>query len=145
MSRRHPRRKTGSGRFARLPLTVLEHVSVTTLSHATFRVLILLAAQFTGYSNGALGITKNQALEQGIANRTLYRALRTLEDRGLTERTYHASRTPPRPTMYALAWLPIDDTAYSTGTRLPSRAWLEWKLSRKSKSIRKPKLSVVGN
>ena len=142
MSRRDSKR---SGRFARLPLVVLRHTAVMTLTHATFRVLVMLAAEFTGYNNGALGLSKSQAREQGIASRTLYRGLRTLEERWLIERTYHSSRTPPRPTMYALEWLPFDDTTYSIGTRLPRRGWMEWKPPQNPKPERKPKLSVVSN
>lgn len=36
--RRHPRRKTGSGRFAQLPLTVLGHLG----SHANSEIELLL-------------------------------------------------------------------------------------------------------
>ena len=56
---RIPGRKTGKGRFARIPLDVLESRAVKTLPHAAFRVMVLLAAQYTGYNNGALGITAN--------------------------------------------------------------------------------------
>ena len=127
MSRRHPKHKPGGGRFARLPLTVLGHESVITLSHAAFRVLVILAAQFTGYNNGALGLSKTQAAQQNISNRTLYRALHTLETRGLIERTYQSSRVPPRPTMFALTWIAVDDTDWSTTTRVPARTFADWK------------------
>ena len=123
---RHPKRKSGGGRFARLPLTVLGHGSVITLTHAAFRVLVSLTAQFTGFNNGALGLPKKQALIQGISNRTLYRALRTLETRGLIERTYHSSRVPPRPTMFALTWIPVDDTEWSVATRVAARSYIDW-------------------
>ena len=127
MSRRHPKHKPGGGRFARLPLTVLGHESVITLSHAAFRVLVILAAQLTGYNNGALGLSKTQAAQQNISNRTLYRALHTLETRGLIERTYQSSRVPPRPTMFALTWIAVDDTDWSTTTRVPARTFADWK------------------
>jgi len=139
MSAGHPRRKTGAGRFAKLPLTVLDQVAVTTLHHAAFRVLVLLAAQFTGYNNGALGLSKSQAANQNISNKTLYKALATLEERGLIERTYPASRVPPRPTMYALMWTSIDDTEWSRSTRIPTHSYRDWQPSRK------PKLEVVRN
>ena len=81
MSRRHPRRKTTAARFAKLPVKVLDHVAVTTLSHATFRMMALLTAQYHGYNNGALGITRRQAAEKGIgSDHTVYEALRMLED-----------------------------------------------------------------
>ncbi len=125
------RRKHGGGRFARLPVAVLNHIAVTTLTHAAFRVLVLLAAQFGGFNNGALGITAKQATDAGIgSDKTLYRSLRELELRRLVELTYPASRVPPRPTMWALTWLPLDDTRYSQSTRTPSHAYRDWKPER---------------
>ncbi len=136
--RRHPRRKTGPGRFAMLPLTVLAEPAVNTLSHAAFRILVLMAAQYNGGNNGALGITYSQAALNGIgSDNTLYRALRTLEERGLIEQTYPASRVPPRPTMYALTWMSVDDTSWSRSTRIPTHTYRDWQPSRK------PKLRIV--
>jgi DNA-binding HxlR family transcriptional regulator len=143
MSRRNPKRSS-SGRFARLPLTLLATPAVTTLSHAAFRVLVLLAAQYTGYNNGALGITRNQAAQQGIgSDHTLYGSLRDLETRELIERTYHASRVPPRPAMYALTWVSVDDTEYSRSARLATHAYREWQPTPKAARRRKPRLTVV--
>ena len=122
-----------------LPLTVLDKAAVITLHHAAFRVLVLMAAQFNGYNNGALGLSKSQASSQNISNKTLYKALATLEERGLIERTYPASRVPPRPTMYALMWIAIDDTEWSRSTRIPAHTYRDWQPSRK------PKLKVVRN
>jgi hypothetical protein len=130
MSRRHPRRSNSAGRFARLPCAVLVTLAVTTLEHAHFRVLALLAAQYNGSNNGALGLTPSQAAQSGIgSNRTLYAGLRALEARGLIERTYQASRVPPRPTMYALTWVAVDDTDYSRAERMPTHAYQGWKVS----------------
>lgn len=127
MSRRDPRRKRGGGRFARLPVVVLEHVAVRTLSHSAFRVLVLLVAQYHGGNNGALGITPSQASTSGVGSRhTLYKSLRELEARGLIEMTYPASRTPPRPTMWAITWEAVDATDYSTSTRRAARTFERW-------------------
>jgi len=134
MPRRHPKRKTGGGRFARLPLTVLGHDSVKSLSHAEFRVLVLLAAEFNGRNNGALGITRKQAAENGVGSgHTLYKALRTLEERGLIAQTYPASRVPPRPTMFALTWLSHDDTQWSQSSRVASHSYRHWTTPRNLK------------
>ena len=122
MSRRDGKHKSGRGRFARLPLTVLADDDVVTLSHAEFRVLVLLTAQYHGGNNGALGLTMAQAEKQNIrSNNTLYRALATLEERLIIEQTYPASRVPPRPTMYALTWVPMNETAWTSETRIPRR------------------------
>ena len=146
MSRRHPKRKSGAGRFAMLPVRVLATQAVTTLNHAQFRILVLLAAQFDGRNNGALGLTRSQAANNGISsNNTLYGALRELEIRGLIEQTYPASRVPPRPSMYCLTWLPVNDTSWSQASRVPTHGYREWTAPPKFKRQRqkKPALKIV--
>ena len=128
----------------------------TTLSHAEFRVLVLLAAQFTGHNNGALGVTRSQGAAQGIgSDHTLYGALKNLEVHGLIERTCHASRTPPRPAMYCISWESEDDTDWSSSALRATHAYRDWQPPAKQKSRRggkrqrkkkaRPKLTVVGN
>lgn len=141
---KHPKRSSGGGRFARLPLSVLSTPAVTTLSHAQFRILVMLAAQFNGYNNGSLGVTRSQAAEQGVgSDHTLYGALKALELRGLIDQTYPASRVPPRPAMYAITWESMDDTTWSRSTRLASHTYREWQAPLKAPRHRPPKLSVV--
>jgi hypothetical protein len=121
-------RKITGGRFAKLPLMVLETPAVTTLNHAAFRVLVLLAAQYNGHNNGAIGLTANQAAQAGISSdSTLYRSLRELQERRLIQETYPASRVPPRPTMWALTWMPLNNTDYSNETRKPTHAYKDWR------------------
>lgn len=143
MSRSHPKRKTTAGRFAKLPRTVLATPAVTELTHAAFRVLVLLAAQFNGHNNGALGLSKEQAFNQNISNRTLYRTLRALESHGLIERTYHSSRVPPRPTMFAITWVAVDDTEWSKGSRVATRTFSTWRPPAKPKNRPRNRLHVV--
>ncbi|MDZ4731688.1 MAG: hypothetical protein SH820_17295 [Xanthomonadales bacterium] len=110
-----------------LPVKALDSVAVKTLSHASFRVLVLIAAQFNGHNNGALGLTASQAADAGIgSNKTLYRSLQELETRRLIQKTFPASRVPPRPTMWSLAWIPLDDTKYTSETKQPTHAYLNW-------------------
>ncbi|MBK9130604.1 MAG: hypothetical protein IPM20_03030 [Gammaproteobacteria bacterium] len=126
MSRKSNRRHGGAW-FARIPVGVLEHQAVTTLSHAGFRVLVLLAAMYRGRNNGALGITPEQAAKAGIGSRnTLYRALAELGNRQLIIMTHPASRVPARPTMWAITWLAVDDTPYSRASPVPSHAYRSW-------------------
>ena len=150
MTRRHPKRNTKSKRFAMLPHSVLGTEAVISLPHSAFRLLVILAAQYNGRNNGGLGLGKNQAEVQGIARNTLYRGLATLEERGLIEQTYPASRVPPRPTMYALNWLAADDTDWSTATRTPAHTYKSWSCPGRAKPKRKrgsthAKLKVVEN
>ena len=117
------------GNFAHLPCDVLDSQAVATLSHAQFRVLVLMAAQFNGHNNGALGITAKQATDQGIASEhTFYGALRILEERDLIEKTHPASRVPPRPSMYALTWRPLDQTKYTEARRAAMNGFKIWRV-----------------
>ena len=116
------------GRFAMIPIDVMKHPSTSTLSHAAFRVLVLLAGAYSGHNNGALGVTAGQAAESGVGSRnTLYRALRELESRGLILKTYSASRVPPRPTMWAITWVSVDDTEWSRKTTTAAHTYRTWK------------------
>lgn len=125
--KRHPKRTRRSKPFVGLPKELLNHQSVTMLSHAEFRVLVLIAKEYYGSNNGALGVTAAQAAQQGIRSKnTHYAALRKLEARGLIAMTYPASRVPPRPAMYEITWQPCDETRYSFSTRTPSFAYRKW-------------------
>lgn len=144
MSRK--RRKSSCGRFTRLPATLLEHQAVTSLSHGAFRLLIVLAGLYRGKNNGAIGITAAQAAANRFGNRQrFYRYLRELEQHGLIEQTYPASRVPPRPTMHALTWIPSDDTEYSVAGGA-SHSYRDWTAPEPPKRAPKgrPKLRVIG-
>jgi len=127
MVRKHPKKKSGGSRFSMVPCKVLANPDVTGLNHAAFRVLVLLAGQYKGSNNGALGLSKSQAEALGVSNKTLYRSLRALEAIDVIRQTYPASRVPPRPTMYALTWQSLDDTEYSRETRTPARLFRQSK------------------
>lgn len=121
-------RKARKRRFAMLPLDLLTHESVTTLDHAPHRVLVLLASQYHGHNNGAIGLSARQAAQLGIkSDNTFYDALKELQSRGLILLTAPASRVPPRPAMFALAWQSIDDTQYSQSTKTPPLDYQEWR------------------
>jgi len=126
--------KKSGKRFAMVPQCVMESTACINLTHAAFRVLVLLAAEFNGYNNGAIGITASQARQAGIgSDKTLYRSLHELEARMLIATTHPASRVPPRPTMWKLTWLPVDDTQYTSATRTPSHAYRDWRPLRASR------------
>lgn len=121
-------KRKGVKQFALLPLDLLIHGAVASLDHGAFRVMVLLAGQYRGRNNGALGLTAKQAMGAGIgSDNTLYRALRLLTERGLIEQTHPASRVPPRPAMYSIAWQAVDDTDYSRATTVPAHTYREWR------------------
>jgi hypothetical protein len=106
---------------------VLFSPAVVDLDHATFRLLVLLAAEFTGSNNGALGLTRQQARERGVRSADAHsRGLAELEKRGLIVMTAQAARNPSRPTQYALTWRPLNDTKHTSATRTPSFDYRTW-------------------
>ena len=140
------RRKRNGKRFAMVPTDLIEHVSVVTLKHSARWLLVLLAAEYRGKNNGAIGITPKQAAERGIRSEvTFYEALNELQSRGLIEQTRPGSRVPPRPAMFALSWLAIDDTAFSIGTRTPSYAYRDWAPTKKKSDPQNLKLRPPKN
>jgi len=115
-----------------LPLDVLTSAAVRTLPHAAYRVLVVIAAQYSGVHNGSLTVTRATLAEHGIRNpHMIGAALAELEARGLIVRTRPGSRIPPRSAMYALAWRPIDDPLEhdrhdARATLTPSHAYASW-------------------
>lgn len=121
------KRRQGVRQFALLPADLLTHRAVVSLDHGAFRVMVLVAGQYRGHNNGALGLTAGQARVAGIGSaHTFYSALRKLTERGLIECTYPASRIPPRPAMFALTWQAVDATKYTAATRTPTHAYRDW-------------------
>ncbi|HET7675210.1 MAG TPA: hypothetical protein VFL54_06775 [Gammaproteobacteria bacterium] len=111
---------------------MLESEAVRTLYHAAFRVLVLLAAEYNGHNCGAQGITAKQAYEHGISRNAFYAALQELQARGLIHMTCKASRIPPRPAKFELAWVARDDTEFSQSRRLPTHAYKQWRAAKEA-------------
>ena len=123
----HHGKSISTKRFAMLPVQLILHISVTTLDHGSFRILVLLTAEYRGKNNGAIGLTRDQAKAAGVRGKnTLYKGLKDLIERGLIEITHPASRVPPRPAMYALNWLAIDDTEYTKKSRIATHNYRNW-------------------
>lgn len=116
-----------------LPHCVLKHSSVTTLDPAVRWVLVALAGQYNGHNNGAISLGRAAAREYGVRSAdTLFRALRVLCDRRLAEMIFPGSRVPPLPARYALTWLPVNATEWTSAVRTPSHAYRQADWSGKS-------------
>lgn len=122
------KRKRSLERFARLPRRVLESKAVTSLPHAAFRVLVAYAAQYHGFNNGSLGLTRKQAKAFGItSHQTLQRSQRILVQRGLIRLTRQGTRTPPVPNFYAVTWEGIDPGKHDARENpVPTREFETW-------------------
>jgi hypothetical protein len=118
-------------RFARIPVSVLESEACTTLNHAAFKVLVILASQYWGGNNGALALTESRARKYGLKGRdTLYRSLRELEARGLIVCTRRGFKSKKVFTLFALGWEPINNRD-GQPVEVPQPAnnarWLGWR------------------
>lgn len=115
-----------------LPVDVLVSAAGRTLPHVAHRVLVALAAQYTGRANGSLTMTQRTAREYGVRDpHALYWALDELEARGLIVRTRPGTRVPPKSAMYAVCWRQIDepmahDPHHARSTLSPSHAYSTW-------------------
>ena len=125
-----------SALFAMLPVQVLVSDAARTLPHVAHRVLVALAAEYHGTSNGSLSLTRRTARDYGVANaHALGAALRELEARGLIRQTRPGTRIPPRSAFYALEWRRIDeplvhDPHDAMPTLSPANRWTNWRASK---------------
>ena len=123
----------GPHRFAQLPRDMLVSQACTTLSNATFRLLVAFAAEYNGRNNGAIALTWAIARGYGMrSKRCFVRDIAELLRRGLIVRTRQGGKRPLGPTLYALAWRPIDaaDKTLDPGIEsLPSFRWQRWSLT----------------
>ena len=115
-----------SKRFALLPLQILLHPAVVTLTNAQFRVLVAIAAQYNSHNNGGLAMTRAMAKEFGINSPdTLHRSLSEIERRGLIDRTWPGSRTPPTAARFSINWQPLNKTEWTEEGGV-SRRYTKW-------------------
>jgi hypothetical protein len=133
------RRRSDSERFARIPDSLLQSPAVTSLSHAAFRVLVILAmgARPPGIvkdkdpgRNGVQAITDSHACKYGLNSRaTVYRALDELLERHLIVKTRDGHKSKSHFALYAVEWLPIthrDGEVLGQAEAAPMQ-YLEWK------------------
>ena len=126
--------------FAKLPDEVLRSDAHRTLPHPARSVLVALAAQYRGYNNGSLTLTRDTALEYGITNPyAIDESLRELEARDLILETRPGTRPlgtlRARSAMFALIWAKIDprqpdDPHDATPTIHARDTWRSWKASK---------------
>ena len=106
-------------RFVRIPVEVMESAAWRWLPDFAKVVVVGLAGQFTGYNNGGLEFTEQQASEVGISKNPLYTGLRLAVHAGLVNRTMPARRQSGKgiPAKYALTWEKLADVVYPGGSQ----------------------------
>lgn len=111
----------------------MESEAVATLNHAAFKVLSVLALQYSGHNNGTMALTEVFARRFGFSGRdTLYRSLRELERRGLIVCTRRGIKSKKMFTLYALGWEAIthrDGEPLDVPEPRNNSRWLNWKPS----------------
>ncbi len=112
------------GGFSSIPQQVLSGPDVRELSHAEFRVLMIIVSQYRGSNNGDLCATEKVMSAAGICSPdTINRAIKALLAKGLIVKTqnggYSGKDGKRKPALYALSWLPIDSI-----DRLDNGSWV---------------------
>ncbi len=116
--------------FARIPESVMTSEALRTAPHAALRVLAILLMGKARERNGTMMCTDSYAEKFGMTSReTVYRSLRSLEERGVIVRTRQGMRLRKIPTLWAVTWWPIH---YRDGQPLEfpeaaTHAYLKWK------------------
>lgn len=106
------KRKRNKGRFAGIPVLVMDSEDYLSLNFSSRALLLELARQYTGSNNGKLCATFSQLKPRGWKSEdTLRRCLKELIAANLlmiTKRGMYG-RGKREPNFYALTWQPIDD------------------------------------
>ena len=103
------RRKTGrsGATYLGLPHYVVRSEEFGHLSGWELKLLVEIAAKYSGHNNGDLSCAYSQLEDRGWRSKgTLWTSLRALLARGWIERTRHGGRH--RCALYAVSWWPID-------------------------------------
>lgn len=97
-------------KFVAVPNHVIESPGFSRLEHASVRILLLIATQYTGRNNGKLVACRKFTEKYGIkSNNTLSRAVADLQINGLIFCTRKGAR-PNKASWYMLTWRPLDLT-----------------------------------
>ena len=126
------RRNQPSERYGQITVEVFQSPACCAMPDYAFRVLMLAAAQYSGFNNGDLSVTSKSAREVGLTGWKLSVGLWLLQECGLLEMTRqgHICRGKGVPSLYALGWREIDpsekyDKPIATRHPAPNR-WARW-------------------
>lgn len=95
-----------------IPKALMAHSDFRDLSPSALKVLMVLGYQLNGRNNGDLSATHVMLQEWGgMAEATLSRALKELQERNLIvkTRTNYKGRDGARCALYAVTWAPIEE------------------------------------
>lgn len=99
--------RSTSGRFALVPVAVLDSLPYAALSWPARALLLDVAGQYSGANNGDLTAAHAVLRKRGWQRSTLQAAAAELEAAGFIVRTRQGGRNTCN--LYAVTWQPIDD------------------------------------
>lgn len=121
------KRRRSAETFAAVSVKVMRSEAYRTLRSTYKAVLLALAAQYRGFNNGDLALTRLMARNLGVTSeQARSHGLRELSRRGLIEKTYQGGMRPLGPTLWALTWQRVN---YRDGKQLkrPETAPNTWR------------------
>lgn len=107
-------RRKNKGRFAGLPLFVMQSEAYVTLPPLAKCLLYELTAQYNGHNNGYLSLTRNDLSARGFNTpASNAKAIKLLVDSALITQTRTGGIAKGRRicNLYAINWQPIDEKA----------------------------------
>lgn len=115
-----------AGKFALIPLAVLESVAYAALGWSARALLLEMAAQYNGHNNGDLTAAHAVHKARGWQRSTLQAATAELEAAGFIARTRQGGRNSCN--LYAVTWQPIDECPgkgldHGMATTVPLNLW----------------------
>jgi hypothetical protein len=120
MGRERVRATKLRGRFVALPYEVICSEQFRRLSHASVRLLVLVATGYSGRNNGKLVACRKSLRKHGwLSDDSTSRCLKQLTEAGLLVQTRMGAR-PNKAGWYALSWRPLDQT---DGLDFDARLW----------------------
>ncbi|SHO59080.1 hypothetical protein [Vibrio quintilis] len=106
------RKRRNQGRFAGIPLSVMESDLYVQLNNLAKILLYELCGQYNGGNNGYLSLTRNQLKERGINSpEATKKAIENLISAGFITRTRQGGAAKGKAicSLYAINWQPIDE------------------------------------
>ena len=97
------------GRFAGIPLEVVQSEAFKSLKGNSVKLLVILASQYNGYNNGNLVVTES-ITGQWLNKNTMFKARDELYSKGFIVINAYGGRGHGKniPHLYALTWKPIN-------------------------------------
>lgn len=124
-NRMNAKGRRSKDRFFMIPRCVYNHEDFISLSPRALNLLVDLGIQFNGYNNGDLCCTMSLMKKRGwTSSDQLDKAKKELVNKDMIVVARQGGRK--RATLYALAWLPIDDCKGKLDIKGTNKPWRDF-------------------